>query len=141
MRHLVQYLEDTDQRLDSLRLAIVGSDAWYVAEHKRVLRRLGPHTRLINSYGLTETTIDSSYFEGDADMLPDAALVPIGRPFANVRLYVLDGRMQPVPVGVPGELYIGGDGVSRATPRRNSMPRGFPRTRFVGRALVRRRRS
>jgi amino acid adenylation domain-containing protein len=113
MRHLVQYLEDTDQRLDSLRLAIVGSDAWYVAEHKRTLRFLGAQTRLINSYGLTETTIDSSFFEGDASMLPDAALVPIGRPFANVRLYVLDGRMQPVPIGVPGELYIGGDGVSR----------------------------
>ncbi len=113
MRHLVQYLEDTDQKLDSLRLAIVGSDAWYVAEHKRAQRCLGPHTRLINSYGLTETTIDSSFFEGDASMLPDAALVPIGRPFANVRLYVLDGRMQPAPIGVPGDLYIGGDGVSR----------------------------
>ncbi len=90
MRHLVQYLEDTDQRLDSLRLVIVGSDAWYVAEHKRALRLLGSNSRLINSYGLTETTIDSSYFEGDAGTLPDAALVPIGRPFANVRLYVLD---------------------------------------------------
>jgi len=113
MRYLVQYLEDTDQTLDSLRLAIVGSDAWYVAEHKRTLRRLGPNTRLINSYGLTETTIDSSYFEGDAGLLPDAALVPIGRPLANVRLYVLDGQMQPAPIGVPGEVYIGGDGVSR----------------------------
>ena len=132
MRHLVQYLEDTDQRLDSLRLAIVGSDAWYVAEHKRVLRRLGPHTRLINSYGLTETTIDSSYFEGDADMLPDAALVPIGRPFANVRLYVLDGRMQPVPVGVPGELYIGGDGVSRGYTKAELNAARFPEDPFCG---------
>ena len=113
MRHLVQYLEDADRTLDSMRLVIVGSDAWYVAEHKRTLRRLGAGTRLINSYGLTETTIHSSFFDGDADLLPDAALVPIGRPFANVRLYVLDGRMQPAPIGVPGELYIGGDGVSR----------------------------
>ncbi len=113
LRHLVQYLEETDQSLDGLQLVVVGSDAWYVAEHKRTLRCLVPGTRLVNSYGLTETTIDSSYFEGDAGRLPDASLVPIGRPFANVRLYVLDGRMQPVPVGVPGELYIGGDGVSR----------------------------
>jgi amino acid adenylation domain-containing protein/thioester reductase-like protein len=113
MRNLVQYLDDTQQTLDSMRLVVVGSDAWYVAEHKRTLRLLGTKTRLINSYGLTETTIDSSFFEGDASSLPDAALVPIGRPFANVRLYVLDRRMQPTPIGVPGELYIGGDGVSR----------------------------
>ena len=73
----------------------------------------GAAARLVNSYGLTETTIDSSYFEGDASGLADAALVPIGRPFANVQLYVLDGRKQPVPIGVPGDLYIGGDGVSR----------------------------
>ncbi len=113
MRNLVQYLEDNDQKLHGLRLAIVGSDAWYVAEHKRTLHLLGANCRLINSYGLTETTIDSSFFEGDAAALPDAALVPIGRPLANVRLYVLDARMQPAPIGVPGELYIGGDGVSR----------------------------
>ncbi len=113
MRNLVQYLEDNDRKLDGLRLAVVGSDAWYVAEHKRTLRLLGPKSRLVNSYGLTETTIDSSYFEGDAAALPDAALVPIGRPLANVRMYVLDARMQPAPIGVPGDLYIGGDGVSR----------------------------
>ena len=101
-----------------------------MAEHKRVLRRLGPHTRLINSYGLTETTIDSSYFEGDADMLPDAALVPIGRPFANVRLYVLDARMQPVPIGVPGELYIGGEGVSRGYTNSELNAERFPEDPF-----------
>ena len=137
LRHLVQYLEDTDQRLDSLRLVIVGSDAWYVAEHKRALRRLGPNTRLINSYGLTETTIDSSCFEGDADMLPDAALVPIGRPFANVRLYVLDGRMQPVPVGVPGDLYIGGDGISRGYVNAELNAERFPADPFVPEAGAR----
>ena len=74
---------------------------------------LGPATRLINSYGLTETTIDSSYFEGEA-ALPISGLVPIGRPFrqcAAVRAST-SGR-QPTPIGVPGELYIGGQGVAR----------------------------
>ena len=131
LRHLVQYLEETDRKLDGLRLVVVGSDAWYVAEHKRTLRCLGPDSRLINSYGLTETTIDSSYFEGDASRLPDASLVPIGRPFANVRLYVLDGHMQPAPVGVPGELYIGGDGVSRGYVNQELIAERFVADPFV----------
>ncbi len=113
MRNLVQHLEETGSSLDCLRLAVVGSDAWFVADHRRARQVLGPQTRLVNSYGLTETTIDSSYFEGDVGSLPDTALVPIGRPFPNVRLYVLDERMEPAPIGVPGILYIGGDGVSR----------------------------
>ncbi|MEN6405045.1 MAG: amino acid adenylation domain-containing protein [Thermoguttaceae bacterium] len=113
LRNLVQYLEDAHRRLDRLRLAVVGSDAWYVGDHRRARAVLGPATRLINSYGLTETTIDSSYFEGDVDLLPESGSTPIGRPFGNVRLYVLDGRMTPTPIGVPGQLYIGGDGVSR----------------------------
>lgn len=112
-RELIQYAEQHNESLDFFRLAIVGSDAWYAADHRRARAVLGPKPRLVNSYGLTETTIDSTYFEGDAEGLPDTAMVPIGRPFPNVRLYILDARMQPVPVGVPGELYIGGDGVSR----------------------------
>lgn len=112
-RELIQYAEQHGESLGFFRLAIVGSDAWYAADHRRARRVLGSHARLVNSYGLTETTIDSSYFEGEVDSLADTALVPIGRPFANVRLYVLDERRQPAPVGVPGELYIGGDGVSR----------------------------
>ena len=112
LRNLVQYLETTGESLDFMRLVVVGSDAWFAADHRRAREVLAPGTRLVNSYGLTETTIDSSYFEGDVD-LPDASLVPIGRPFANVRMMVLDGRMRPMPVGVPGELHIGGAGVSR----------------------------
>lgn len=113
LRNLTQHLEQTGQTLDFMRLVIVGSDAWYAADHRRAQNVIGPHTRLINSYGLTETTIDSCWFEGDVDSLPDSGLVPIGRPLANVRLYVLDDRLQPAPIGVPGELYIGGDGVAR----------------------------
>ena len=113
LRNLVQHLEETGQTLDFPRIVIAGSDAWYVADHQRTQRVLGPQTRLLNSYGLTETTIDSSFFEGDVHGLADAALVPIGRPLANVRLYVLDEQQRPLPIGVPGELYIGGDGVSR----------------------------
>ena len=88
---------------------------------------------MINSYGLTETTIDSSYFESDVNSLPDASLVPIGRPFANVRLYVFDAHGEPTPIGVPGELFIGGDGVSSGYVNAGLNAERFVEDRFRGR--------
>ncbi|EIC29079.1 non-ribosomal peptide synthetase [Methylomicrobium album] len=66
---------------------------------------------LHNLYGPTEASVDVSYWE----CLPDdpAAAIPIGRPIANIELYILDRRLNPVPVGVPGELHIGGIGLGR----------------------------
>jgi acyl-CoA synthetase (AMP-forming)/AMP-acid ligase II len=97
-----------------MRVLIAGSDSWHMSEYRRFRRLCGPKTRLINSYGISETTIDSTFFESTGDAhVDDTGLVPIGRPFGNTRVYILDARRQPVPVGVPGELYIGGAGVSR----------------------------
>jgi amino acid adenylation domain-containing protein/thioester reductase-like protein len=113
LRNLADYLEESGQRLDFMHLLICGSDSWYVQEYRRFQRLCGPHTRLINSFGLTEATIDSTFFEsGDLD-LDDDQFVPIGRPFANTWLYILDAHRQPTPIGVPGEVYVGGIGVAR----------------------------
>ena len=65
---------------------------------------------LWNMYGPTETTIWSSVYKVESGFVGTA---PIGRPIANTTLYVLDAHQQPAPVGVPGELYIGGEGVAR----------------------------
>ena len=68
---------------------------------------------MLNSYGLTETSIDSAYFEGPLVDSSGDGPVPVGRPLPGVQAYVLDGRGEPVPTGVVGELYIGGPGVAR----------------------------
>ncbi|OKH20890.1 non-ribosomal peptide synthetase [Hydrococcus rivularis NIES-593] len=112
LRNLIQYLESSQQRLDFMRLLICGSDSWYVKEYEQFRTFCGSQTRLINSFGLTEATIDSSYFEAGT-VVPTEKLVPIGSPFTNTQIYILDSYFQPVPIGVIGELYIGGLGLAR----------------------------
>ncbi|GAX42390.1 amino acid adenylation domain-containing protein [Tolypothrix sp. NIES-4075] len=113
LRNLVQYLEQTNQNLDFMKLLVAGSDSWYLSEYKHIQSLCGSQTRLINSYGVSEATIDSSYFETEVVDLSVDQLIPIGRPFANNQIYILDANMQPVPIGVSGELYIGGAGLAR----------------------------
>lgn len=66
---------------------------------------------LINAYGASECSDDVSLHRLDA--APPEAIVPVGRPLPNIQLYVLDAGLQPLPIGVTGELYVGGDGVGR----------------------------
>ncbi|CAE6741586.1 non-ribosomal peptide synthetase [Nitrospira defluvii] len=94
------------------RCLILGGEALRY-DFVRQIRRLAPACTIVNHYGPTETTIGVSvHVLGDsADHIETA--VPIGRPFSSVQAYVLDGDGQLVPVGVPGELYIGGPQVTR----------------------------
>ncbi|HLX08813.1 MAG TPA: amino acid adenylation domain-containing protein [Thermoanaerobaculia bacterium] len=75
-------------------------------------RRQAPGTRLINEYGPTETVVGCCVHAVGAGAAA-AGPVPIGRPIANTRLYVLDERLEPVPAGLPGELHVAGDGLAR----------------------------
>jgi amino acid adenylation domain-containing protein len=115
LRNLLPYLQKTAQGLDFMKLFIVGSDSWSMQEYQAVRKICGPSTRLINSYGVTEATIDSTYFESTQTQPNRSAnsLVPIGRPFANIQIYLLDRYQNPVPIGVPGELHIGGAGLAQ----------------------------
>jgi amino acid adenylation domain-containing protein len=64
--------------------------------------------RVINAYGPTETTVCATLW-----LAEESSLAPIGRPLANVQAYVLDSELNPVPIGVPGEIHVGGLGVAR----------------------------
>ncbi len=111
-RALAEHLFASGKRLDTMQVLVVASDSWYVSEYRHYRELLGPRARLVNSYGMAEATIDSTWFEADVTGLPDGLLVPIGAPFPNVEVLVLDAQLQPVPVGVPGEICVGGLGVS-----------------------------
>ncbi|HEX3128096.1 MAG TPA: non-ribosomal peptide synthase/polyketide synthase [Thermoanaerobaculia bacterium] len=116
VRAVMEHLERTGERIESARLVAVGSDAWYVGEGLALARIFGPGVRVVNSYGITETTIDSTWLElgtGIGKSLAAASMVPIGHPFPNNEVYILDRRMEPVPAGAPGELFLGGVGVGR----------------------------
>ncbi len=99
--------EEARAALRGLRHLLIGGEALPGALARELSLSTG--ARITNMYGPTETTIWSSTHEVE----PCEGVVPIGRPIANTRLYVLDEGGQPVPVGAPGELYIGGDGVAR----------------------------
>src|SRR6185503_19883717 len=95
-----------------LRLLVVGSEKVSL-EAFEAWRRFAPGSRLINAYGTSETTITSTLYEPQANAPAAGASLPIGRPIANTRVYILDHHLRPVPTGLPGELYIGGMGVAR----------------------------
>ena len=97
------------ERLASLKVAIVAGESCPATLVKDHFVRL-PHAALYNEYGPTEATVWCSVYRCEPG--DESNRVPIGRPIANTQLYVLDSHMQVVPVGVPGELHIGGAGVT-----------------------------
>ena len=103
-----------DNRLADLcevRQLCTGGDVVSVSHAQRVLEQAAPGCRLLNLYGPTEcTTFATCHTIGAEDL--QLASLPIGRPITNTQTYVLDRYMQPLPVGIPGELYIGGDGLA-----------------------------
>ncbi len=97
------------------RLFIVGGDTMLPDGFNLWQKTPVNSARLLNVYGPTETTITATAFELSPRFCESRTFqrIPIGRPFANREIYILDNYGNPVPVGVPGEIYIGGEGVGR----------------------------
>ncbi|NTU97203.1 MAG: amino acid adenylation domain-containing protein [Chlorobiaceae bacterium] len=104
-------IDQKPQALRGLRQLITGGEALSATHVRRALDTL-PDTMLVNGYGPTESTTFACCYRIPRSFPPQSPSVPIGRPIANTRVYVLDPSLQPVPIGVPGELYIGGDGLA-----------------------------
>jgi len=100
------------ERLLPRRCLVLGGEACPSGLVSQLLRE-APHLDVLNHYGPTETTVGVCAHRPERSGEPAAVTVPIGRPLANARLYVLDERLEPLPAGVPGELFIGGAGVAR----------------------------
>jgi amino acid adenylation domain-containing protein/natural product biosynthesis luciferase-like monooxygenase protein len=114
----------------SLRMVMCAGEALPYALYQR-FAEMFPGVPLHNLYGPTEAAVHTTAWECSPN---DAHRVPIGRPISNLQFYILDGRGQPVPQGVAGELHIGGVGVCRGYLNRPELTaERFPHDPFAGR--------
>ena len=97
----------------SLRLVVTGSEK-VLPERLTTWRKMfGDSIRWLNAYGPTEATVTATIYEPNGDEDRKSGAIPIGRPMANRQIYIVDSYLNPVPVGVGGELCIGGAGLAR----------------------------
>jgi len=110
---LVRELSESSLRLPkSLRLIIVGGEKANSGALITWQRLAGPRVRWVNTYGPTETSVIVTSYEPTAsDEIP--AVLPIGRPIANTKIYILNRSLQPLPIGIAGDLYVSGSGLAR----------------------------
>ena len=125
LRVLLENCGDLRAKVPQLRIFISSGEALSLELSQR-FRRMLPDARLINLYGSSEVAADVTCCDTTEDVLP--TYIPIGRPIANTQVYVLDAQRQPVPISVPGELYVGGAGVARGYLNRPELTA----ERFVG---------
>jgi amino acid adenylation domain-containing protein len=102
---------DSPEVLKGVRKVMFGGETAEATPLRNILPHVAPGT-LVNSYGPAEGCVATTYHE-IFSLSVDMTSVPIGRPITNARMYLLDARMQPVPLGLVGEIYIGGEGVAK----------------------------
>ena len=110
LRVILEIGEDLARQLSDLRYCVCSGETLPV-DLATAFREQFPQANLINLYGSSEVAADVTCYEvRNTDGL---ATIPIGRPIGNTKIYILDSHLQPAPVGVPGEIYVGGEGLAR----------------------------
>ncbi|BAZ22951.1 amino acid adenylation domain-containing protein [Kalymmatonema gypsitolerans NIES-4073] len=107
---ILSHLFASEQVKIQTQAFIIGGEA-LSEKHISFWQQYDPQIRFINEYGPTETVVGCCMYEVGKQSFSRGD-IPIGRPIANTQIYILDSHLQPVPIGVPGELYIGGDGLA-----------------------------
>jgi amino acid adenylation domain-containing protein len=110
LRVLLDTFPDLQSQLPKLKYWVSSGEALSVELCDRFRERM-PQSILINLYGSSEVAADVTWYDTTNRQFPQC--VPIGRPISNMQVYVLDNYLQPVPIGVPGELYVSGEGLAR----------------------------
>ncbi len=110
LRAMLQTVPDLGTRLPKLRFLVASGEALPV-ELLRLTKAKLPHVTLYNLYGTSEVW-DATWYDPTEEQVSEGSTVPIGKPIDNVQCYILDKHHQPVPIGVTGELYIGGAGLA-----------------------------
>jgi amino acid adenylation domain-containing protein len=105
-------IDELPESLAPVKQLMIGGERLSVSHVKRALEVL-PETTLVNGYGPTESTTFACCFCLPRSLEQDSRSIPIGRPIGNTQVYLLDANLNPVPIGVVGELCIGGDGLAR----------------------------
>ena len=105
-------IDDDPEALSPIQQLLTGGEALSVAHVKNALKAL-PSTQIINGYGPTESTTFTCCYSIPKYLKGTEQSISIGRPISNTQVYLLDSHLQPVPIGVPGELHIAGDGLAR----------------------------
>ncbi|MBW1713791.1 MAG: amino acid adenylation domain-containing protein, partial [Deltaproteobacteria bacterium] len=111
LRTILNMDSDLSNQLRKLKIWVSSGEA-LPSELTRRFQEILPQSRLLNLYGSSEVSADVTWFD-TSSMSSQSESVPIGRPLANTQIYLLDRYLNPVPRGVPGAIYVGGDGLAR----------------------------
>jgi len=109
---MMEYIYANKLDISSMKILILGGDSYSVEDFIKINERFSNTMWIINNYGVTEGTIDSSFYEINKS-IENMSNVPIGKPMQNTKFYILDECRKPKAIGHYGELYIGGEGVAR----------------------------
>ncbi len=115
-------IDDAPEELPGIDQLLTGGEALSVGHIRRALRLL-PGTELVNGYGPTESTTFTCCYSIPDRLSENLRCIPIGRPIGNTQVYILDKHLKPVPIGIPGELHIGGAGLARGYHNRPELTR------------------